>query len=667
MCAVLRLLAACIPIMLLSFWVPPLVAADSDRSLIEGLEAADSRREGQDILNEIAKRTAEGPLSVELNDRLIIELMSDEMYGYHHIMRTLPELAGEQGYSEQSLIVLAEALSGPLIQQYTPARSIAKALSLVHSTSGLPDPAFSALILALEHIAMLNRSAAIEVLAVTRREDPRYATAMENIVQALVNNDHRHSRSSAVAGLSELAGDQQLPANVLAVLTKTATTDPYMTVRMDALELLATQEIDQTSSGDLSASLAAEIIRPTHELWARSSGIREHGALKDRAVTVLGELEPPPYPDHVISAWIELARSYEPDKSLHALRQVYVRNELTAEQIEELVQVGETHRRAMEREKVYAMLFVELHAGSLMDAIIGFEIADDEAARIRAGYALKEQFRGVEVPEHVADVAARVSTGGSNAELRAIAAGLLSQTNLDREDRESQLLAAIVKHPDDYEIHTAMIDLYGPGRIDQLVVRYATDAELSPVFRRQIIIELGEQAGDESTLSPGAENTLKEVARKADDYYLVQSAGDTLKSWDIRPPLRVALRKRENQSMALFSILVGLIIINIFAIVTALIGISRYPLKIEEKGKRTIVRSAMFSGWFVMTTGIIVLLAAGGIGFLGHNSLPSPTATLLWNLPAYLGTVVYVLLTWWIWRQGRQAIPITDQAVPVHR
>ena len=105
--------------------------------------------------------------------------------------------------------------------------------------------------------------AAIEVLAVTRREDPRYSTAMENIVHALVNNDHRHSRSSAVAGLSELAGDQQLPANVLAVLTKTATTDPYMTVRMDALELLATQEIDQTRSGDLSASLAAEIIRPS--------------------------------------------------------------------------------------------------------------------------------------------------------------------------------------------------------------------------------------------------------------------------------------------------------------------------------------------------------------------------------------------------------------------
>jgi membrane protease YdiL (CAAX protease family) len=178
---------------------------------------------------------------------------------------------------------------------------------------------------------------------------------------------------------------------------------------------------------------------------------------------------------------------------------------------------------------------------------------------------------------------------------------------------------------------------------------------------------LGEQAGDESTLSPGAENTLKEVARKADDYYLVQSAGDTLKSWDIRPPLRVALRKRENQSMALFSILVGLIFINLFAIVTALIGISKYPLKIEEKGKRTIVRSAMFSGWFVMTIGILATLAAGAIGFLGHNSLPSPTATLLWNLPAYLGTVVYVLLTGWIWRQGRQAIPITDQAVPVHR
>jgi hypothetical protein len=70
----------------------------------------------------------------------------------------------------------------------------------------------------------------------------------------------------------------------------------------------------------------------------------------------------------------------------------------------------------------------------------------------------------------------------------------------------------------------------------------------------------------------------------------------------------------------------------------------------------------MFSGWFVMTAGILVLLAAGGVGFLGHNSLPKPTATLLWNLPSYAGTVVYVLLTWFLWRKAGNARDTTAQA-----
>jgi hypothetical protein len=114
--------------------------------------------------------------------------------------------------------------------------------------------------------------------------------------------------------------------------------------------------------------------------------------------------------------------------------------------------------------------------------------------------------------------------------------------------------------------------------------------------------------------------------------------------------------------MALFSILVGLVFINLFAIVTALIGIFKYPLHMEEKGKRTIVRSAMFSGWFVMTIGILVLLAAGGIGFLGHNSLPKPTATLLWNLPAYLGTLVYGLLTFLVWQRAKKVAGVEVSA-----
>ena len=648
----LRRHVLCFALTLLAYCGPTLLAADADHALIERLEAADTPRQQQDILNEIATRTAEGPLAVELTDRLIAELMSNDLYGYHHIMSSLPRLAGERGYSDQSLITLAEGLSGKLVQQYTPAESIAKTLSAVHSTSGLPESAFSALLAALDHIGMLNRSAAIEVLAVTRAENARFAAAMQAIVAALMNSDHQHTRSSAIAGLKTLISDQPIPPDVLGTLAKTAMTDPYVTVRMDALELLAVQALDEALRDELSASLATEIITPTPELWGRSSGLRQHDTLNDRAVAVLGVLHVPPYPEHVIDAWIALTRTYEPDKSLQALRPVYERNELTAAQVEDLVHIAKRHRRASEREKVYAMLFVELQAGTLMDALIAFESAEHEEDRIRAGYALEQQYSSQEVPARVADVAARVSVAGSSAERRAIAAGLLSRTLHNGEKRENQLIAALERHPDEGDIHLAIVDLYGPERIEDLVIAYASDPQVSVSFRRHIVGELGKQPDPTVGLSPGAENTLKDVARNADDYYLVQNAGDTLKAWGVRPPLRVMLKNRNVQSMTLFVILVGLVIVNLIAAIVTLISLLKLRLKTDDHGKRVAIRVSMIIVFVAVSVGMLVLLVAGAIGFLGHNSAPSPKATLLWNLPAYGGTLIYVFLSWLLWRRA---------------
>ncbi len=522
----------------------------------------------------------------------------------------------------------------------------------MHEKTGLSDEAFSELIKALDHPAMLNRSAAMEALAATRPDDGRYGTAVEGIHSVLTTNDHQHTRSSAIAALARLTRDQAMPLKVLDGLARIATVDPYMTVRIDAMELLAARDIDVETRTLLSTSMAGEIISPTQEVWGRSSGLGQHNSLKDRAVAVLGDLHVPPYPEHVIGAWIALTSSYESQKSLEALRPVYERDELTAGQIDELVRIAEMHRRASEREMIYAMLFVELHAGTLSDALIGIESAADEASRIRSGYALKQQYSGKEVSERVAAVAARVAIDGSDAELRAIAASLLSNTKSDHGQSENHLIAALQKHPEDYDIHTAIVDFYGPNRIEDLVVEYATDAALSVTFRRHIIQQLGKQTVPDAGLSADAENTLNEVARNADDYYLVQYAGDTLKAWGVTPPLRVALQNHKNQSKALFVILVGLVIVNVVAAVGGLINVFKLPLKTEKN--RAAIRTVMVIVWLSLSTGMLVLLGAGVIGFLGHNSAPKPIATLLWNLPAYAGTIVYVSLTWLLWWRARK-------------
>ncbi len=630
------------------------LAADSGSSLVEDLENAETSREQHDILDVIAARTAEAPFSTELTDRLVAELMSKDSHQSHYIMRSLPELAGERGFSTQSLLLLAAALSGELNRTWDPAMSIAKILSSVHEDTGLSDEAFSELIRALDHLAMLNRSSAIEVLATTRPEDDRYDKAVASVNAALVANEHQHTRRSAIAALTRLSRDRAMSPDVLQGLVQSALSDSYLTVRMDAMELLAHRDIDDATRTELSMSLVSEIVAPTPELWANSRGIREHETLNDRAVTVLADLHVSPYPDHVIGAWIALTRTYEPQKSLQALRSVYLRDELSDEQINELVDIAESHRRASAREMVYAMLFVELQAGTLMDALIGFESAEYETNRIRAGYALKQQHSGKEVPDRVADVAARVAIAGSNAELRAIAANLLSNTQGDQMQSEHQLIAALKTHPEDYDMYSAIVDLYGPDRAEDLVTRYANDAALSVTFRRHIMQELGKQTVTDAGLSPSAENTLKEVARHADDYYLVQYAGDALRAWGVTPPLRVALQNHVNQSKALFAVLVGLVITNFTAAVVGLIGVFKLPLKSETK-RPAAVRAAILIAWLALTAGMLVLLGGGVIGFLGHNSAPSPTATLLWNLPAYGGTVVYVLLTWLLWRQASKA------------
>ncbi len=151
-----------------AFCAAPVLAADSGSSLVEDLENAETSREQHDILDARSARTAEAPFSTELTDRLVAELMSKDSHQSHYIMRSLPELAGEGGFSTQSLLLLAAALSGEMNRTWDPAMSIAKILSSVHEDTGLSDEAFSELIRALDHLAMLNRSSAIEVLAATR-------------------------------------------------------------------------------------------------------------------------------------------------------------------------------------------------------------------------------------------------------------------------------------------------------------------------------------------------------------------------------------------------------------------------------------------------------------------------------------------------------------------
>ncbi len=102
------------PITRLLLCSAPLFATDSNEALIERLEAAEAAGQQHDVMDEIRERTARGPLSVKFTERLVAELVSDETYSYRNVMAVLPQLAGERGCSEQSLVYLALGLAAAL-------------------------------------------------------------------------------------------------------------------------------------------------------------------------------------------------------------------------------------------------------------------------------------------------------------------------------------------------------------------------------------------------------------------------------------------------------------------------------------------------------------------------------------------------------------------------
>ena len=113
-------------------------------------------------------------------------------------------------------------------------------------------------------------------------------------------------------------------------------------------------------------------------------------------------------------------------------------------------------------------------------------------------------------------------------------------------------------------------------------------------------------------------------------------------------------------TLALFVVLIGLVILNPITGIMALVSLFKFSLKSQDHGQRIVIQTANVIGWLAMSAGMTVLLRAGLIGFLGDNALPKTSHTLIWNPPAYVGTVACVLLAWMLRRRSRAAATVTN-------
>lgn len=616
-------------------------ARAQDEALIGRLGSADDYQAQLAAVDDIKRRLQSGPLGARDTEALLGLLVYRQQLADRFLATLLPRLAGGEGLREQELNLIAAGLASDVVYQYGSAAEIGEALNA--AAARLPDEAFASLIAAVQHVAVLNARAAMEVLAQTPPDDARYSVVLEAMRRALEQSASAYGRSQTATLLGRLGAQAPLPATVVDTLTLAATDDADGTVRLDALEVLTRQPIDAQTRSLLSRAIAESIIDPGAN--PPSSVLRGDDATA-RTAELLAALHELPYPEHVVDALIRsLWRSVVPE-TLALLAAVVERDELTTAQRDDFERAARMARRFEQRAAIYATLYPSLSDAQLASASMVFTTAGDSEDRVKAGYQLLEHYRRSGVPDDVAESVAEVLSADVDSESRHIAARLLLATGDD--SREREVIEALRRHADDYEFNMPVIEQIAAADPAQLVVEFASDETLPAQFRSFVLHPLLLAADPDAGLAPALTRQLARVARGADDYALIQKAGDTLDAWGEDPPVRVALTNRANQSLALFVVWCVLAGSAVIAGLVGLVRLSTMPLRSARKAWRL----GLVGGWTLITGSVLVLLAGGLLGFLGHNSVPLPIDTLKFNLPGFVGAVALIVTAWLVLRRA---------------
>jgi len=93
--------------------------------------------------------------------------------------------------------------------------------------------------------------------------------------------------------------------------------------------------------------------------------------------------------------------------------------------------------------------------------------------------------------------------------------------------REREMFEALRIYADDYAFSLPLIETIGSSDTEKLVVESAMDETLPAQVRSYVMHPLQLAADPSAGLVPELEQVLAEVARTADDYYVIQKAGET--------------------------------------------------------------------------------------------------------------------------------------------
>ena len=272
----------------------------------------------------------------------------------------------------------------------------------------------------------------------------------------------------------------------VAALIETATADRSATERFSALQELQKHSLDEAQQRQVLQSYFQDVI---DESGWDGTGQRidfpdDRAGLNKRSYELLLRQYQSPYPEHVVDAFIALARA-GPDEVIDTLKDIKEQQGFVAEQVQSFERLIRREPLPERKEQIYNLMSTPLQSPEdIGDRLRAMQNQGPDEGSLMAAYQLKQYFLDKPVPPAVTDVAYQVLNKTSNGEMLRVCAALIaagSEPERVRQERLEPLLAqentAGLSVMERHRLRELIFDLYSPDQLELLAVRYLKDPE----------------------------------------------------------------------------------------------------------------------------------------------------------------------------------------------
>lgn len=474
--------------------------------------------------------------------------------------------------------------------------------------------------------------------------------ALASTLATLVESPHASHRLDALRQLEALAENDSLPSEASTALEQSALSDSFVSNRLLATQLLLTHPLEPASRQRLGRMWSGLLNFPPKDpdVWRNMLHPATSQGVRPQTVLLLARLYEPPYPAHVVNAWIQQLRTFGFEESLRLLEQTKARDGFTEEQRILGKQIALRISMQDRRETILKLFARALDASEIEAAVATLQSSRRAADQALAATELQRYFEGSRVPIEISDAALTTLKKSSDRAVQLETAKLVAAGEESVAAREAKLIDAMRVLQNNYSMGPVILSMYDPEETETLVSRLLPDPRTPIGLRMALLAQLIEQANAGRAFDEEIAEALKQGAINTDNYIEISQYRRAYDAIKTRPPLVVWLKSREIQSKAVGLVFIGLLAINGAAgLLTIMLILFRKPVAELSTASR-VTRSFAWLGLSVVMLG---LMAWAFIGFIGHNSSPAPAASLRMNIPLYIGTIAYLPLMWLLSRR----------------